>query len=96
MQNRSPSRPRHGALPRFLDWSAQWKCRDTGVSPVTGVVAWLTELDLERYADAFVEEGYENLGYIAEMSLEDVLDIKGMKKAYARRIHKAASNLKTP
>ena len=66
------------------------------VSPVTKVTAWLAELELERYTNAFVEDGYDSLSYIAEMSLEDVLDIKGMKKAYARRIHKASSNLKTP
>ena len=60
------------------------------------MTAWLASLELQRYANAFVEEGYSSLSYIAEMTLEDVLEIKGMKKPHARRIHKASSKLKTP
>ena len=63
------------------------------VCPPTDVTAWLKKLGLERYASAFAEAGYEDLGYIAEMSLDDAMEIEGMKKPHAKRICKAACKL---
>ena len=57
------------------------------------MTAWLKELRLERYANAFVEAGYQDLSYIAEMSLDDAMEIEGMKKPHAKRIYKAACKL---
>ena len=63
------------------------------VLAATDVTAWLQALGLERYSKAFAEAGYEDLSYIAEMSLDDALEIEGMKKPHAKRICKAACKL---
>ena len=60
------------------------------------MTVWLKELSLERYAKAFVEAGYEDLSYIAEMSLDDAMEIEGMKKPHAKRIYKASRDLSNP
>ena len=71
--------------------------KDTDVVVEGGkkATAWLKELRMECYANAFVEAGYEDLSYIAEMSLDDVMEIEGMKKPHAKRIYKASRNLTT-
>ena len=54
---------------------------------------WLKELGLEVYTSALAEAGYEDLGYIAEMGLDDATEIEGMKKPNAKQICKAACKL---
>ena len=71
------------------------KDTDEVVEEEKQVTAWLKELRLERYAKAFVEAGYQDLSYIAEMSLDDAMEIEGMKKPHAKRICKASRNLTT-
>ena len=71
------------------------KDTDVVVEGEKKVTAWPKELPVERYANAFVEAGYEDLSYIAEMSLDDAMEIEGMKKPHAKRICKASRNLTT-
>ena len=71
------------------------KDTDVVVEGEKKVTAWLKELPVERCANAFVEAGYEDLSYIAEMSLDDAMEIEGMKKPHAKRISKASRDLST-
>ena len=71
------------------------RCQNMGGPVLTDMTAWLKDLRLDRYAKAFIEAGYEDLTDIAEMSLDDAMEIEGMKKPHAKRICKASRNLTT-
>ena len=49
------------------------------------ILAFLTELHLESYYDRFIEEGYDDIEFLADIQLDDLLEM-GMKKGYARRV----------
>ena len=52
-------------------------------SPVDSVAALLKSLRLERYYDTLVNEGYDDLAFLSEATLDDLLEM-GMKKGHAR------------
>merc|ERR1711871_1022551 len=58
-----------------------------------GVREWLKQLRLERYADAFIEDGYDDLRTVAHLTLNDMMDIRNMKKIHARKLTLAATRL---
>jgi len=60
-----------------------------GASTATDVKVFLTQLKLERYLDAFEDDGFDELDDVMHMTLEEISDIKGMKKGHAKRILRA-------
>ena len=51
---------------------------------------WLINLGMERYAEAFEEEGYEDLNFLSKLPREQLMDIAineiGMHDAHAARL----------
>ena len=47
------------------------------------MAALLKSLRLERYYDTLVNEGYDDLAFLSEATLDDLLEM-GMKKGHAR------------
>lgn len=58
------------------------------------VFVWLSEIRLVQYARKFVEEGYDDIETIAQMTFEDLLSIPGMKRGHARRAMTAINLLR--
>jgi len=64
------------------------------------ILTFLTELRLESYYDTFIEEGYDDIDFLADIQLDDLLEI-GMKRGHAKRVigkinRSTVSNLSTP
>ena len=49
------------------------------------ILTFLTELCLESYYDTFIEEGYDNIDFLADVQIEELLEI-GMKRGHAKRV----------
>jgi len=49
------------------------------------ILTFLTELCLESYYDKFIEEGYDNIDFLADVQIEELLEI-GMKRGHAKRV----------
>lgn len=59
-------------------------------APTMNLLEWLTSIKLETYADAIIEEGYEDLPFILELAEGDIdelaADVK-MKKGHAKKFN---------
>ena len=47
------------------------------------ILAFLTELHLESYYNTFIEEGYDDIEFLSDIQLDDLLEI-GMKRGHAK------------
>ena len=59
----------------------------------TTILAFLTEIHLESYYNKFIEEGYDDIEFLADVQLKDLLEI-GMKKGHAKHLRKAYHELR--
>ena len=48
------------------------------------VRAWLKGLDMSRYADTFIGDGYDEMGAVLRMNTDHLLKIPGMKPGHAK------------
>ena len=56
---------------------------------------FLRHLKLEVYLSAFKEDGYDEVEDVLNMTLQDIMDISGMKKGHAKRIFTHVSKMKS-
>ena len=55
----------------------------------------LQQLKLEAYLTAFEEDGYDEVEDVVNMTLDEIMDIKDMKKGHAKRILRHTSKIKS-
>jgi hypothetical protein len=60
------------------------------------VRAWLAGRGLERYFDAFVEEGFDTMARVGAMDDEDLGAIPGMKRGHKKELRLAIEELAAP
>ena len=51
---------------------------------------FLEAIDLSQYSSAFADQGHDNLEDIWRLTLEETLEIDGMKPGHAKRINEYA------
>jgi hypothetical protein len=94
--------PRKGTLVFERKGSFERKTQSTSLAPAAGTAApepaptselsmLLISLDLSEYHAALVAEGYDKVGDVQDMGMEELVEI-GMKKGHAKRLLKHFGN----
>ena len=68
---------------------------DTPTAHSMTLKSFLHQLKLEGYLSAFEDDGYDKLEDLTDMTFDDIMDIKDMKKGHAKRIIKNVNKIKS-
>ena len=68
---------------------------DTPTAHSTTLKSFVQQLNFEGYLSAFEGDGYDELEDLTDMTFDDIMDIKGMKKGHAKRIIKHVNKIKS-